>query len=511
MVASTNNKRIAKNTLLLYARMLLMMGVSLYTSRIVLEALGVDDFGIYNVVGGVVAMFSVLSNSLSAAISRFLTYELGTGNNDKLRNIFSSSVTIQLGLGLLIALLAETVGVWFLNAKMNIPADRLPAANWVLHFSILTFVINLVSIPYNAAIIAHEKMSAFASISILDAIGKLTIAYLIMISPIDRLIFYSVLMCLVALVVRFTYGFYCKSHFEECRYHFIFDRELLKELFSFAGWNFIGASSGVLRDQGVNIVINLFCGPAVNAARGIAMQVSAAIGSFANNFMTALNPQITKSYASEDREYMFTLVYQGARLSFYLLFFLSLPVLIETKTVLSLWLNVVPDYTVVFVQLILIYVMSESISYTLITLMLATGNIRNYQLAVGGCQMLNFPVSYLLLRFGFPPESTLWTAIIIALISLSIRLLMLRRMVQLSIRIYFQKVFINVLFVSILSCVIPFFVKSLMYENLLRFIVLCSLCMVSTSLVIYRFGCTRRERLFVNNKLAQLKTKIISK
>lgn len=511
MVASTNNKRIAKNTLLLYARMLLMMGVSLYTSRIVLEALGVDDFGIYNVVGGVVAMFSVLSNSLSAAISRFLTYELGTGNNDKLRNIFSSSVTIQLVLGLLIALLAETVGVWFLNAKMNIPADRLTAANWVLHFSVLTFVINLVSIPYNAAIIAHEKMSAFASISILDAIGKLAIAYLIMISPIDRLIFYSVLMCLVALVVRFTYGFYCKSHFEECRYHFIFDRELLKELFSFAGWNFIGASSGVLRDQGVNIVINLFCGPAVNAARGIAMQVSAAIGSFANNFMTALNPQITKSYASEDREYMFTLVYQGARLSFYLLFFLSLPVLIETKTVLSLWLNVVPDYTVVFVQLILIYVMSESISYTLITLMLATGNIRNYQLAVGGCQMLNFPISYLLLRFGFPPESTLWTAIIVAFLCLSTRLLMLRRMVQLSIRIYFQKVFINVLLVSILSCVIPFFVKSLMLENILRFIVLCCVCTLSTSFVIYRFGCTRRERLFVNNKLTQLKTKIISK
>ena len=325
-----NNKRIAKNTLLLYFRMLFLMAVSLYTSRVVLNALGVEDFGIYNVVGGVVAMFSVLSGSLSTAISRFITYELGKGNKENLNKIFSSAVTIQFGLAGIIILLAETIGIWFLNIKMNIPEVRMEAANWVFQFSILTFAINLISVPYNASIIAHEKMSAFAYISILEAVGKLTIAYLITISPIDKLIFYAILMCAVALVVRLTYGNYCKRHFSECTYHFSWDKLLLKQMFGFAGWNFIGASSAILRDQGGNVVINLFCGPTVNAARGIAFQVNNAVNQFVTNFMTALNPQITKSYASGDKEYMMTLIFQGARLSFYMLFLLSLPILVNT-------------------------------------------------------------------------------------------------------------------------------------------------------------------------------------
>ena len=253
-----NNKRIAKNTLLLYVRMLFMMAVSLYTSRVVLQTLGVEDFGIYNVVGGVVAMFSVISGSLSAAISRFITYELGKGDKDKLIRIFSSSVTIQLGLGIVILILAEAIGVWFLNAKMTIPLNRIYAANWVFQLSILTFIINLISVPYNAAIIAHEKMSAFAYISIFEAVAKLLIVYMLLWSPFDKLIFYAILMASVALIIRFIYGYYCKRHFEECTYHFIFDRELLKKMFGFAGWNFIGAASAVLRDQGGNIVINLF-------------------------------------------------------------------------------------------------------------------------------------------------------------------------------------------------------------------------------------------------------------
>lgn len=368
-----NNKRIAKNTLLLYFRMLFLMAVSLYTSRVVLNALGVEDFGIYNVVGGVVAMFSVLSGSLSAAISRFITYELGKGNQENLNKIFSSAVTIQLILSGIIILLAETIGMWFLNAKMNIPEVRMEAANWVFQFSILTFAINLISIPYNASIIAHEKMSAFAYISILEAVGKLTIAYLITIAPIDKLIFYAILMCVVALVVRFTYGNYCKRHFSECTYHFVWDKQLLKQMFGFAGWNFIGASSAVLRDQGGNVVINLFCGPAVNAARGIASQVNNAVNQFVVNFMTALNPQITKSYAAGNKEYMMTLIFQGARLSFYMLLLLSLPILVNTHYILVLWLKIVPEHAVFFVQLILIFALSESISQPLITAMLATG------------------------------------------------------------------------------------------------------------------------------------------
>ena len=338
------------------------MGVTLYTSRVVLAALGVVDFGIYNVVGGVVAMFSMLSGSLSIAITRFLTYELGTGNIERLKNIFSSAITIQLLIGGLVVLLAETVGLWFLNSKMVIPHERILAANYVLQFSLITFLINLISVPYNAAIIAHEKMSAFAYISIVEAISKLSVAFLISVAPFDRLIFYAILMCVTALVIRLIYGCYCKRYFEECTYHFIFDKELLKNMFSFAGWNFIGAASSVLRDQGGNIVINLFCGPAVNAARGIAYQVNNAISGFVSNFMMALNPQITKSYATGDKEYMMTLIHQGARLSFYILLILSLPVIIDAHYILTLWLKIVPEHTTLFVQLVLIFAMSESIS-----------------------------------------------------------------------------------------------------------------------------------------------------
>lgn len=498
---SSNNKRIAKNTLLLYFRMLFMMAISLYTSRVVLNALGVEDFGIYNVVGGVVAMFSMLSGSLTTAITRFITYELGTENRENLKKIFSSAVTIQVGLAILIILLAETVGVWFLNVKMNIPEVRIAAANWVFQFSILTFTVNLISVPYNASIIAHERMAAFAYVSILEATGKLAIAFLIMISPMDRLIFYSILMCIVAFIVRLAYGFYCKRHFEECSYHFIFDKDLLRRMFCYAGWNLIGTSSAVLRDQGGNIVMNLFCGPAVNAARGIAFQVNTAINGFVANFMTALNPQITKSYASGDRDYMMTLVYQGARLSFYMLLLLSLPVWVNANYILELWLKIVPEHTVSFVQLVLLFAMSESISNPLITAMHATGRIRNYQLVVGGLQMLNLPISYLFLRMGTIPEIVFIVAIIISQCCLAARLIMLRRMIGLSIREYLKKVYINTLLVCIISSVFPILVMSEMKESLVSFIFLSLLTVICVGITIYYVGCNKAEREFVQMKL----------
>lgn len=505
---SANNKRIAKNTLLLYFRMLFLMAVSLYTSRVVLNALGVEDFGIYNVVGGVVAMFSMLSGSLSSAITRFITYELGTGNRENLKKIFSSAVTIQAGLAVLFILIAEAAGVWFLNVKMNIPDARMAAANWVFQLSVLTFAVNLISVPYNASIIAHERMSAFAYISILEATGKLGIAFLIVISPIDKLVFYAVLMCMVALVVRVAYGAYCKRHFEECTYRFIFDRDLLKRMFGFAGWNFIGAASAVLRDQGGNIVINLFCGPAVNAARGIAFQVNTAVHGFVTNFMTALNPQITKSYAAGDRDYMMTLIYQGARLSFYMLLLLSLPVLVNTHYILGLWLKTVPGHTVLFVQLVLLFGMSESISNPLITAMLATGRIRNYQLVVGGLQMMNLPVSYILLRMGMFPEVVIVVAIVISQCCLAARLLMLRGMIGLSVRKYMKKVYVNVLVVTAMAAILPFLLSTKLEESFLNFVLLCFVALICTGTTIYYVGCDKTERQFVLNKLHTIKNKL---
>lgn len=508
MTSTENNKRIARNTLLLYFRMLFLMIISLYTSRIVLNALGVEDFGIYNVAGGVVAMFSILSGSLSAAISRFITYELGKNNVLKLKTIFSSAITIQIGLGIVIAFFAETIGIWFLNTQMNIPIERMTAANWVLQFSIITFIINLISVPYNAVIIAHEKMSAFAYISIFEAIGKLLIAYLITISPIDKLIFYAILMCGVAIAIRLLYGYYCKRHFDECRFHFIWNKQIFQQIFSFAGWNFIGASSAVLRDHGGNIIINLFCGPTVNAARGIAFQVNNAIQGFVSNFMTALNPQITKSYAAKNYTYMMTLIFQGARLSFYMLLLLSLPIIINTHYLLTLWLNTVPEHTVLFVRLVLIFAMSESISGPLITAMLATGNIRNYQIIVGGLQMLNLPTSYILLSLGAIPETVLIVAVLISQCCLMARLYMLKKMIKLKIKDYLKKVYFNIITVSIIAIILPICMQERLAENFINFLLSSLICMLCTYLSIYYIGCSYEERKFIYNKFLILKSKI---
>ena len=485
---------------MLYFRMLFTMAVSLFTSRVVLNTLGVEDYGIYNVVGGVVSMFSIISGSLSAAISRFITVELAKGDADKLRKTFSASVTIQLLLSLIIVVLIESIGVWFLNVKMVIPAERMDAANWVLQFSIVTFVINLISVPYNATIIAHEKMSAFAYISILEVVCKLVIVYLLKISPIDRLVFYAILMCAVSVIIRLVYGYYCNRHFAECKFSFRFDKDLLKRMFSFAGWNFIGASSAVLRDQGGNIIINLFGGPAVNAARGIAMQVNHAIVGFSNNFMTALNPQITKSYASGEQDYMMKLIFRGARFSFYMLLFLSLPVLVSTHYILSVWLGIVPEHSVLFVRLALIFAMSESISSPLVTAMLATGKIRNYQIVVGGLQMLNLPISYVLLRIGCIPETVMMVAIGLSQCCLAARLVMLRTMIGLSARKYLREVYLNVILVTTAAAVLPILTSVILEESFLNFVIIVLISLITAAISIFYIGFNKNERDFAVTK-----------
>ncbi len=501
---SSNNKRIAKNTLLLYFRMLLIMVVTLYMSRVVLEALGVEDFGIYNVVGGVVSMLGVLSGTMSSAISRFFTFELGKGDDEQLKRVFCSSVTIQLFLCLIVLIVAETVGLWFLNSKMNIPDGRIFASNWVFQFSVITFCVNLLSAPYNAAIIAHERMTAFAYVSIIEAVIKLAIAYMITISPFDRLLFYALLMMLVSLLVRFCYTWYCKKHFEECVFHFLYDRLLLKKMFGFAGWNFIGASSAILRDQGGNILINIFAGPAVNAARGIAMQVSHAVLLFSQNFMTAVNPQITKNYANGNHEYMMTLIYQGSRLSFYMLLLFSLPLFLNTEFVLDLWLKKVPEHAVLFTRLALAFAMSSCLSGPLITAMLATGNIKNYQLVVGGLQMLNLPVSYLLLMFGLIPEVVAIVAVIIDQCCMFARVFMLQNMIHIDMKKFYKKVFFNVISVAIIASIVPFFLKINLSESLLSFVIVSSFSVFFVLLTSLFVGSTSIERQFVFSKVKKL-------
>lgn len=505
----SNSRRIAKNTLLLYCRMLLLMVISLYTSRIILNALGVEDYGIYNIVGGVVSMFSILSGSLSAAISRYITFELGKGNINRLKRIFCTAVNIQLVLIIIITFLLETIGLWFLNHKVVIPIERLFAANWVFQFSIITFAVNLWSVPYNATIIAHERMSAFAYISIFDAAAKLFIAFIILKNPVDRLIYYGFLVLVVGLIQRYLYTSYCKKHFNECKYEMHFDKKTTKEMFGFAGWNFIGASSVVLRDQGGNILVNMFFGPTINAARGIAMSVNAAVYGFVSNFMVALNPQITKSYASGDFNYMFKLVFQGARFSYYILLVLALPVIFTAPYLLHLWLGVVPEHAANFSRLVLLFTMSESLASPLITVMLATGNIKNYQLIVGGLQLLNLPLSYFGLKLGFPPETIFVIAIAVSILCELARLIMLRSMVGLPFRAFLKNVYLNVIIVTLLAAIVPFIVQmNLINDDFVSFIVLCICSAFSAGLVIYFIGCSKQEQGLINSYVVKFFNKL---
>ena len=509
MNESNNNKRIAKNTIILYVRMLFLMLISLYTSRVILIALGVEDYGIYNVVGGIVAMFTMISGSLAAAISRFITFELGKGDIEKLKTVFSSSVTIQVFLSLIFIAVAETIGLWFLNTQMVIPAERMTAANWVYQFSILSFAINLISVPYNAAIIAHEKMEAFAVIAILEAVFKLILAWTIAIAPFDRLVFYALFLAVISVIVRVIYGMYCERKFEECKYKFIYDHDLLKQMFGFAGWNLIGATSAVCRDHGGNIILNLFFGPTVNAARGIAVQVNTAVQGFVQNFQMALNPQITKNYASGNIEYMSKLVFQGARLSYYILLFFALPIYVSTDYILTLWLGEFPEHTISFLRLILIFTLVESLSGPLLTTMYATGKVRDYQIIVGGTQMLNLPFAYIALKLGALPESVFIVAIVVAVACLFARLIILQRMVGLSVFDYLKKVFVNVIFVTVAAAAIPLTVSIFMESSLTGFLLLSTICVATTVLSELFIGCNQSERQLVYRQVRKFKNKFV--
>ena len=497
---SANNKRIAKNTILLYGRMLFLLLIGLYTSRVILAALGVDDFGVYNVVGGIVAMFTMVSGALSAAISRFITYELGTRNIEKLKRVFSTAVSIQLIFSGILIILAETIGLWVLNNKLVIPDSRLFAAHWVFQLSIITFVVNLISVPYNAAIIAHERMSAFAYISIIDAVAKLAVAWLITTTEHDKLILYAILLAVIAVAIRMIYGSYCARHFEECHFRFKIDSGLLKDMFSFAGWNMIGATSAILRDQGGNILINMFGGPAVNAARGIAFQINNALMGFVTNFQMALNPQIIKNYASQNRDYMMQLIFQGSRLSFYIFFLMALPVFVSTPYILRLWLTIVPEHTVLFVRLVIIFSLSEALSVSLKTAMYATGKVKTYQICVGGLQLLNFPISYVLLRMGFMPEIIMVVAIAVSFLCFLARLIILKPMIGISPSKFMIKVFLNCSVVSILASILPIYLLSVFSQSFTSFITLSAISMLCSVVGILFAGCNKQERRMVFEK-----------
>lgn len=480
--------------MLLYFRMAVLLIVGLYTSRVVLSSLGESDYGIYNVVGGVVAMFTVISGALSSAISRFITFELGRGGQ-RLRAVFRCSVMVQSVLAAAVVVLCETAGMWFIAEKMTIPPERIPAAGWVLQFSLLAFVINLLSVPYNAVIIAHEKMGAFAAVGLFEGFAKLGVALLLAAAPFDRLVWYAMLMCAVAVLVRIAYTVYCRRHFDECRRTSgarsgAEDRKILKEIFSFAGWNFIGVTAGVLKDQGGNILINLFSStPAVNAGRGVAMQLSGAVQGFVTNFMTAVNPQITKSYAAGQLDGMHALMRKSAKFSYFLILVFALPLLLATDWLLGLWLAEVPESAARFVRLAIVLVLSDSLSNPLITAQLATGNIRRYQLVVGGILLLNIPVSWALLAAGLGVEYVFVVAIALSQVSMFARLALLKGMVGLDVRRWMKEVWLTAVAVTLYAGL-----PLLPLLRILHPLPLAALSLCTTAAAVWFRGCTGSER-----------------
>lgn len=505
---SQNNRRIAKNTLMLYFRMILTMLVSLYTSRVILNTLGVDDFGIYNVVGGVVSMFAFLNSAMSSATQRFLSYEIGKGDLIQLRKTFNATKVIHFGIAFFIFILAETIGLWFVKTYLVIPVERMDAAIWVYHFSVLSFMVSIIQVPYNATIIAHERMNVYAYMSILEVSLKLLIVFLLVGISFDKLKLYGMLYFGVVFIIAAIYRIYTRRNFEESKFEAVKDKKLYKTLISYSGWNLFGNIAAVAKGQGVNILLNLFYGPVVNAARGISTQVQSAVQGFVTNFQMAVNPQIIKSYAADEKRYMTSLIIRSSKFSFYLLFLLSLPIILEIDQILKLWLKIVPDYAPIFTVLFMVVILIDSVSGPLMTAIQATGKIKVYQVVVGSLFISILPLSYLFLKLGYSPEITLYINIVISIIALSFRLFLVWKLLNFPIKVFIKEIILKNILIVLLSLSLPFFVKSLMDSNILRLIVVVFISLIWNATIIYVIGLLKSEKAIVLsgiNKIIQKK------
>ncbi|WP_338646171.1 lipopolysaccharide biosynthesis protein [Flavobacterium sp. KS-LB2] len=502
----SNNNRIAKNTFLLYIRMFFVMAISFYTSRLVLMYLGVEDFGIYNVVGGIVSTFSFLNGAMASSTQRYLTFELEAGDNEKLRVVFSISLFIHVIIGLSILILGETIGLWFLNTQMNIPDNRFMAAVWVYQFAILNMIVLIISVPYYAMIIAHEKMKVFTYISVAEVFFKLLIVVLLAYSSFDNLILYSFLYFIVQFAIRFIYIIYCKKNFQGTEIkRFKYDATLIKEMTSFAGWNLLSNFSYITFSQGINILLNIFFGPVVNAARGIATMVQGVISQFTVNFQMAINPQITKSYASKNFQYMYSLIFRSSKFTFFLLYVLCVPVFLETNIILDIWLKDVPLYTVVFLRLILITSIFDAISNPIIISAMATGKVKMFEIIVSSIFLLILPSSYLILKLGGEPYTVFIVHIFFEIIAYIARLIIIRKLIDLSIREYVFKVIFKCLFVIALSIPLPLYLKFTLSDHLYSFFVVSGVSVISSIIVIYFVGLDFSEKKFVKTTIIDLK------
>lgn len=511
MDTSSSNKRIIQNTLMLYVRQIINVIVSLYMVRVVLNILGVEDYGVYNVIGGMVSMFSFLSGSMATASQRFFSYEIGCDEKDKLKKIFSISVEIYVILSLVVLVVAETYGLWFLNNKIVIPEGRLEAARWVYQCAVISFLMNLMTTPYMAFFTASEDMKIYANMSIVESALKLVIVFLLKLLSKDKLKLYAVLMLVVPFADFVIYMLVGRKKYPECRYSFIWDKSLFRLLMNYSGWNLFGASVGVAKNQVVSIFLNMKFGPIVNTARGIAIQVSSAVSSFASNYSTAVRPQIVKRYAANQKQDMMTLVYQSSKMTAFLMYFFILPVSIEMPTVIQLWLGQIPEYVVDFTRLVLIDVLIEAVAYPLMSAAQATGKIKLYQSVVGGIQLLNLPLAYLSISLGAPASSVYIIAIVLTVFAFIARLFVLKKLIGLSVRDYFKQAILPVLSVYFLSCIPVLFFTHIVISSNVRVLFTTFISIISSISSILLVGISKKERQQLLVKLKPIISKKQSK
>lgn len=506
---SNNNKRITKNTFLLYLRMLFLLVLSLFTSRILLEGLGVDDFGLYNVVGGIVAIFTFVCTAMSNSTLRFITFELGKEDCESLQEVVAVSRLIHFVLGLIIVLLAETLGLWYFNHYLVVTAARIDAAFWVYQISIIACFVTISIVPYNAMVIAHERMSAYAVISSIDGVLKLVIALLIRISTYDRLVCYAGLLLAVQIMDLVLYHLYCTRHFEESRFTWHINVTKMKEMSRFASWSLIGNLAWIGYTQGLNLLLNAFFGTVVNAARGIAVQVQNAVSNFVKSFQSAINPQITKAYAQGDTTRFHDLICTSSKFAYFLVLLFVLPIILEADYILGLWLVDVPDHTVSFVRLIMLVMLIGPFENPIANGIQATGNIRTYQILEGGLLLLIVPLSYVALSWGgCPAESVFVIQLIVYIVVQMVRVYLSHQMLRLSYTYYFRKIIFRVFIVTALSLPIPVLLRVMMGQTLLCFLIVSISALASVLLCSYLFGLENSEKAFVRSKIQSLYNKL---
>lgn len=497
----TSNKRIAKNTIILYIRMFFMLAVGLYTSRVVLHVLGASDYGIYNIIGGVVVLFSFINNALISATQRFLNFNLGKKDITAVHHVFCMSMNAYFILSLLFIVLAETIGLWFVNTQLNIPEDRHNAALWVYQFSVLTFIVNLLRIPYNATIIAYERMDFYAYVSLIEVVLKLIVVYLLFVTSYDKLILYALLYTMIPIMRNIVYKIYCNKHFSVTKYQPLWNKEIFRSLFGFYGWSLFGSIANMSAQQGINILVNIFYGVTANAAVGIANQVTTNVYQFISNFQTAFQPQIVKTYAANETESFHKLIFRSAKFSYFMMFLLALPIILTTQDILEIWLVKVPEYTAIFCQLILGFLIIECVSAPLWMAVQATGKIKRYQILMAICIFMNFPLTYIVFKIGMPVYYAWIIRIFVNVITVSARCIYMKKYLEFPILDFFKKVVKPILIVSTISIPIPYFI-SISTTSGIENIIIVTIISISISLFsIYTLGLNVNEKRFINDIL----------